>query len=71
MQLYEDLRLVSARPSVAEEGEAPHRLYGVLPASTAFSTGDWLRLAERELQDAWGNSQMPILVGGTGLYFKG
>ncbi len=71
MQLYEDLRLVSARPSVAEEGEAPHRLYGVLPASTAFSTGDWLRLAERELQDAWGNGQMPILVGGTGLYFKG
>ncbi|WP_417710596.1 tRNA (adenosine(37)-N6)-dimethylallyltransferase MiaA [Roseibium aggregatum] len=71
MQLYEDLRLVSARPSASEEAEAPHRLYGVLPASTAFSTGAWLRLAEQELRAAWANGQMPILVGGTGLYFKG
>ncbi|TYC66123.1 tRNA (adenosine(37)-N6)-dimethylallyltransferase MiaA [Stappia sp. BW2] len=71
MQLYEDLRLVSARPSAAEEAEVPHRLYGVLPASTAFSTGAWLRLAEQELGAAWASGQMPILVGGTGLYFKG
>ena len=71
MQLYEDLRLVSARPSAEEEAVAPHRLYGVLPASTAFSTGAWLRMAEQELKAVWANDQMPIFVGGTGLYFKG
>jgi len=71
MQLYEDLRLVSARPSAVEEASVPHRLYGVLSAETAFSTGAWLRLAKSELETAWSNGQMPILVGGTGLYFKG
>lgn len=71
MQLYEDLRLVSARPSQREEAEVPHRLYGVLSAETAFSTGAWLRLAGAELEGAWRDGRMPILVGGTGLYFKG
>lgn len=71
MQLYEDLRLISARPSVEEEARAPHRLYGVLPAETAFSTGAWLRLAARELEAADAAGLMPIVVGGTGLYFKG
>jgi tRNA dimethylallyltransferase len=70
MQLYEDLRLVSARPSVEEEAQAPHRLYGVLPASTAFSTGAWLRLATAEIKSVWTAGKVPILVGGTGLYFK-
>lgn len=71
MQLYEDLRLVSARPSAEEEAEVPHRLYGVLPSSRAFSTGAWLRLVTEELEAAWSRGQLPILVGGTGLYFKG
>jgi len=71
MQLYKDLRLVSARPSPAEEAMVPHRLYGVLSAETAFSTGAWLRLAGSELETAWKEGRLPILVGGTGLYFKG
>lgn len=71
MQLYEDLRLVSARPSPEEETMVPHRLYGILPAETAFSTGAWLRLAGQELEAAWQAGRVPILVGGTGLYFKG
>ena len=70
MQLYEDLRLVSARPSIEEEGEVPHRLYGVLPASTAFSTGAWLRMMAEELRLIWQSERLPVLVGGTGLYFK-
>ncbi|GAB4525913.1 MAG: tRNA (adenosine(37)-N6)-dimethylallyltransferase MiaA [Roseibium sp.] len=70
MQLYEDLRLVSARPSAPEEAEVPHRLYGVLPSATAFSTGAWLRLAAAELEAAGEAGLRPILVGGTGLYFK-
>ena len=71
MQLYEDLRLVSARPSAEDEAEVPHRLYGVLPSSTAFSTGAWLRMIAKELDAAWEQGLLPILVGGTGLYFKG
>jgi len=71
MQLYKDLRLVSARPSDEEEREVPHRLYGVLQASTAFSTGAWLRLATEEIEAVRAAGKLPVLVGGTGLYFKG
>ena len=70
MQLYEDLRIVSARPSPDEEAQAPHRLYGVLPAATAFSTGGWLRLAAEQISVIRAERRVPILVGGTGLYFK-
>nr|WP_035901056.1 tRNA (adenosine(37)-N6)-dimethylallyltransferase MiaA [Labrenzia sp. DG1229] len=70
MQLYEDLRLVSARPSLGEEQQVQHRLYGMLPASTAFSTGAWLRSAKKEVVSVQASGNMPILVGGTGLYFK-
>ncbi len=70
MQLYEDLRLVSARPSIEDEAEVPHRLYGVLPSSEAFSTGAWLRRMSAELETIWSAGQVPVLVGGTGLYFK-
>ncbi|WP_422377353.1 tRNA (adenosine(37)-N6)-dimethylallyltransferase MiaA [Roseibium sp.] len=70
MQLYRELRLVSARPSAEEEADVPHRLYGILPASQAFSTGAWLRLVGTEIASAEERGQMPILVGGTGLYFK-
>ncbi len=70
MQLYKNLRLVSARPSCAEEAEAPHRLYGILPASAAFSSGAWLRLAVDEIRTIQSSGRTPLLVGGTGLYFK-
>ncbi|TYC51748.1 tRNA (adenosine(37)-N6)-dimethylallyltransferase MiaA [Rhodobacterales bacterium] len=70
MQLYEDLRIVSARPSPDEEAQAPHRLYGVLPAAAAFSTGGWLRLAAEQISVIRAERRVPILVGGTGLYFK-
>ncbi|MBG6210439.1 tRNA dimethylallyltransferase [Labrenzia sp. EL_126] len=70
MQLYEDLRLVSARPSLEEEKQVQHRLYGMLPASTAFSTGAWLRSAKKEVASVQASGNMPIIVGGTGLYFK-
>ena len=70
MQLYEELRLVSARPSREEERQVPHRLYGILKASTAFSTGAWLKLVIREIDSVRASGRVPILVGGTGLYFK-
>jgi len=71
MQLYEDLRIVSARPSAEEEALVPHRLYGTLPSSTAFSTGAWLRLASAEIAGLKADGKVPVVVGGTGLYFKG
>ncbi len=71
MQLYEDLRIVSARPSAEEEELVPHRLYGILPASTAFSTGAWLRRASSEIAGLRADGRTPVVVGGTGLYFKG
>ncbi|WP_346911308.1 tRNA (adenosine(37)-N6)-dimethylallyltransferase MiaA [uncultured Roseibium sp.] len=70
MQLYRELSIVTARPPTEDLARAPHRLYGVLPAADPFSTGDWLRLVERELQEIRALGRLPIFVGGTGLYFK-
>ena len=66
MQVYDGLRLVTARPSPDDEARVPHRLYGHVEPETAYSVGAWLRdlrlLLEREHRPV-------ILVGGTGLYF--
>lgn len=70
MQLYRELSIVTARPPAEDLARAPHRLYGVLPAADAFSTGDWLRLVERELKEIRASGKLPVFVGGTGLYFK-
>jgi len=70
MQLYRELRVLSARPSAADEAAAPHRLYGTVPASEAFSVGRWLEAARAAIAEARGEGRVPILVGGTGLYFK-
>lgn len=66
-QLYADLRVLSARPSVEEEARAEHRLYGVADAAEAWSVGRWSRAAMAQLAALEGR---PVLfVGGTGLYF--
>jgi len=70
MQLYRELAIVTARPPAEDLARAPHRLYSVLSASEAFSTGDWLRLVQRELEEVRTLGKMPVFVGGTGLYFK-
>jgi tRNA dimethylallyltransferase len=70
MQLYRELRLLTARPSEADEAVAPHRLYGVVSASEAFSVGRWLEAAQAAIAEARDAGSVPILVGGTGLYFK-
>jgi tRNA dimethylallyltransferase len=70
MQLYRELRILTARPSEAEERLAPHRLYGTVPGSEAFSVGRWLEEAKAAIAEARGEGRVPILVGGTGLYFK-
>lgn len=67
MQVYDVLQVVTARPSEAEMAGVPHRLYGTVPPSVRFSTGDWLRAVARLLTDEPGREL--IFVGGTGLYF--
>lgn len=69
MQLYSDLRLLTARPSAAEEALAPHRLYGVADAADGWSVGRWLRAATAVLAELAAEGRTAIVVGGTGLYF--
>jgi tRNA dimethylallyltransferase len=69
MQVYRDLRVITARPAPAEEAEAPHRLYGHVDAAVNFSVGRYVADATQVLQEIKGR-KLPIFVGGTGLYFK-
>ncbi|MEZ5923959.1 MAG: tRNA (adenosine(37)-N6)-dimethylallyltransferase MiaA [Hyphomicrobiaceae bacterium] len=70
MQLYRELRVLSARPSPEDEVRAPHRLYGDVAGSDPFSVGRWLERAVREIDAARAADRTAILVGGTGLYFR-
>jgi tRNA dimethylallyltransferase len=70
MQVYRELRVLTARPSNAEERCVPHRLYGTVSASETFSVGRWLEEARAAISEARDEGRVPILVGGTGLYFK-
>jgi len=70
MQVYRELAVLTARPSKADMARAPHRLYGTVPAARAYSVGSWLEDAARAIAEAEGEGRLPILVGGTGLYFK-
>src|SRR5215813_6330520 len=70
MQIYGDLAVLTARPGPAALARAPHRLYGVLDAGEAGSAGRWRDLAEAEIAAAQAQGRLPILVGGTGLYFR-
>lgn len=70
MQVYQELRIVTARPSIGQEKIVPHRLYGILPAAKPCSAILWQKLAIKEIQQAWEHSCIPIVVGGTGMYLK-
>ena len=70
MQVYDTLRVLTARPPVEDEAAAPHRLYGHVSASRSYSTGEWLRDVETLLRALKAEGRLPVFVGGTGLYFK-
>jgi tRNA dimethylallyltransferase len=70
MQVYRDLRIITARPTPAEEATVPHRLYGHVDAAENYSVGRWCVDAAAVLKEAERSGRRPILVGGTGLYFK-
>ena len=70
MQVYRQLRILTARPGPADEARVPHRLYGVLSAAESCSVARWRDLALAEIAAAHGAGRVPILVGGTGLYIR-
>jgi tRNA dimethylallyltransferase len=70
MQVYRELRIVTARPSLADEALCDHLLYGHVSAQESYSTGRWLADARKALETCWQVGRVPIITGGTGLYFK-
>ncbi len=70
IQVYADLRILSARPAPEEEARAPHHLFGVLDGATRCSAGRWARLAEAAIAGIGARGRLAVVVGGTGLYFR-
>ncbi|MCW2080256.1 UNVERIFIED_ORG: tRNA dimethylallyltransferase [Bradyrhizobium japonicum] len=70
MQVYRDLRIITARPTRADEALVPHHLYGHVDAAVNFSAGAWVSDAAKALEGARAEGRLPIFIGGTGLYFK-
>jgi tRNA dimethylallyltransferase len=70
MQLYQDVPILTARPSREDETQAPHVLYGFLDAQTLWSAGEWLRAARPFIAQALNGGPKLCIVGGTGLYFN-
>ena len=70
MQVYADLRVLTARPPVEEEKRAPHRLFGHVDGAEAYSAARWAAEARAAIQEAHKDSRLPILVGGTGMYLR-
>ena len=70
MQVYRDLRIITARPTPAEAARAPHLLYGHVDAAENYSVGRWCVDAGAALAEAERAGRVPLVVGGTGLYFK-
>lgn len=70
MQVYADLRVLTARPTVEEVARVPHHLYGVMDGAERCSAGRWAAMAAASIADVLTREHVPILTGGTGLYFK-
>jgi tRNA dimethylallyltransferase len=70
LQVYAELQILSARPTEAEMDGVPHHLYGHVSATERYSTGKWLKDVDDLIIDVLARGKTPILVGGTGLYFK-
>jgi tRNA dimethylallyltransferase len=70
MQVYRDLRILTARPAMEEEARVPHRLYGHVDAAVNFSAGAWVSDAAKVLEETRAEGRLPIFIGGSGLYFK-
>ena len=70
MQIYKQLRILTARPNKKEQKNIKHHLYGTINVKNNFSTGQWLKLTIKKIKEIRRRKKTPILVGGTGLYFQ-
>ena len=70
MQVYKEIKVLTARPKKKDQKSIKHHLYGFQSAKKNFSTGQWLTFAKKKIKEIQKKNKTPILVGGTGLYFK-
>jgi len=70
MQVYKELKVLTARPTEKDHKKVKHHLYGFLNVKKNFSTGQWQKFALKKIKEIQKKNKVPILVGGTGLYFK-
>ena len=70
MQVYKEISILTSKPNSQDMKAIKHHLYGFNSVKKKFSTGHWLKLVVKKIEEQWENERMPIVVGGTGLYFK-
>ena len=70
MQIYKEFSILSSRPSHLEIKKVKHHLYGIISVKKYFSAGDWLKEAKKKINICLKKKKIPIVVGGTGLYFN-
>mgnify|MGYP001485824576 CR=1 FL=1 len=70
MQVYKELKILTARPQKKNFNKIKHHLYGFQNSKEDFSTGDWLTVVIKKINEIKKRKKIPVLVGGTGLYFK-
>ena len=70
MQVYKEISILTSKPNIDDLKIAKHHLYGINSVKEKFSTGHWLNMAIKKIEDQWKKGQTPIITGGTGLYFK-
>ncbi len=70
MQIYKEFSILSSRPNENEVKKIKHHLYGIISSKEKFSAGEWLKLAKNKINQCLKKKRIPIIVGGTGLYFN-
>ena len=70
MQIYKEVSILTSKPNLKDEKIIKHHLYGFSSVSNKFSTGDWLKMTIKKIEELWIKQKTPVIVGGTGLYFK-
>ena len=70
MQIYKEISILTSRPNLQDTNIIKHHLYGFVSVKKNFSTGHWLKIVIKKIKEIWKKGKTPIVVGGTGLYFK-
>jgi len=70
MQIYKEISILTSKPNEKDTNIAKHHLYGFRSVKKKFSTGHWLQIVIKKIEEQWKSGRTPIIVGGTGLYFK-